>query len=317
MAQFEHFVGLDVGKYSIAVCADGVDTPFEVSNDEAGFEYLMTALEQTGLIKAKALLVLEPTGGYETSLWIKLMESRYTVRRVDAKQVRHFAKAHGLLAKTDPLDARLLREYARTFPERGQQLACKNQRMIKALVGRRSALVEARKGVRCRLKQSVEAKLITMDRDLEAVLTRQLKTIEQELSKLIAKDQEMGNKVEKLRSIPGIGPVMSWMLLAHMPELGKARNKQIAALAGVAPFAHDSGKSSGKRFVQLGRKPLRNVLYQAAMVAKQHNPDMKKFAARLKKNGKPHKLVITAVTRKLIVLANTIIRQNRTWKLKI
>jgi len=189
--------------------------------------------------------------------------------------------------------------------------------MIKALVGRRSALVEARKGVRCRLKQSVEAKQITMDRDLEAVLTRQLKTIEQELSKLITKDQEMGNKVEKLRSIPGIGSVMSWMLLAHMPELGKSGNKQIAALAGAAPIAHNSGKSSGKRFVQLRRKTLRNVLYQAAMVATQHNPDMKNFTERLKKNGKPHKLVITAVARKLIVLANTIIRQNRTWKLKI
>jgi len=124
MTQFECYVGLDVGKYVIAVCADGIEPPFEVSNDEAGFEFLIARLEQTGLIKAKALLVLEPTGGYETLLWIKLVESGYMVCRVDAKQVRHFAKVHGQLAKTDPLDARLLREYARTFPERGQQLAC-------------------------------------------------------------------------------------------------------------------------------------------------------------------------------------------------
>ena len=317
MAQFERFVGLDIGKYSIAVCADGVDTPFEVSNDDVGFEHLLAALKQLGLKKADALLVLEPTGGYEIAVWAMLIEQGYQARRVDAKQVRHFAKARGLLAKTDPIDACLLRDYACTFPERGQDLTCENQRTIKALTCRRSALVEVRKGIRCRLKQTVEAELITMDRELEAVLTSQIKAVEQELSRRIAKDGEMENKFEKLRPIPGIGPVMGWMLLAHMPELGKAGDKQIAALAGVAPFAHDSGRSSGKRFVQLGRRALRNVLYQAALVATQHNPDLKIFADRLKKAGKPHKLVITAVARKLIILANTIVRQNRNWKSQV
>ncbi len=228
-----------------------------------------------------------------------------------------YQHALGGANRTLSIDARLLRDYACTFPERGQELACENQRTIKALICRRSALVEVRKGVRCRLKQTVEAELITMDRELEAVLTSQIKAVEQKLSRRITKDGEMENKLEKLRSIPGIGPVMGWMLLAHMPELGKVGDKQISALAGVAPFAHDSGRSSGKRFVQLGRRALRNVLYQAALVATQHNPDLKIFADRLKKLGKPHKLIITAVARKLIILANTIIRQNRNWKPQI
>lgn len=317
MTQFQYFVGLDIGKYTIAVCADGVDGRFEITNDVGGFECLLGALEKSGLAKADTLLVLEPTGGYETALWVALVDHAYNVRRVDAKQVRHFAKAHGLLAKTDPVDARLLRNYASTFPDRGQVLSHENHRYIKALVCRRSALVETRKGVRCRLKQAVEEKLVNFDRELETILSCQIEEIEQELSRAITKDQKLTAKVKLLRSIPGIGPVMSWMLLAHMPELGKANDKQIAALAGVAPFAHDSGRSHGKRFVQLGRRTLRNVLYQAALVATQHNPDLKIFAARLKKAGKPHKLIITAVARKLIVLANTIIRQNRSWKLKI
>ena len=314
MTQFKQFVGLDIGKYTIAVCVDGLDSPFEISNDETGFDELIVILEQALLVKSQALLVLEPTGGYEMPLWVRLIERGYHARRVDAKQVRHFAKAHGLLAKTDPIDARLLRDYACTFPQRGQELACEKQRYIKALTCRRSTLVEARKGVRCRLKQTREAELITMDRELEAVLSAQITAVEQQLSTIIAKDQEMTAKFNNLGSIPGMGPVMGWMLLAHMPELGKAGDKQIAALAGVAPFAHDSGRKSGKRVVQLGRRALRNVLYQAAMVASHHNPDLKIFASRLKKAGKPHKVVITAVARKLIVLANTIIRQNRSWK---
>lgn len=316
MARFDHFVGLDVGKYTVAVYADGIEASFEISNDASGHSKLIAILEQAGLKRSGTLMVLEPTGGYETPLWACLFESQYLVKRVDAKQVRHFAKAGGLLAKTDPIDARLLRNYACAFPDRGQELSAENQRCIKDFVARRSALVETRKGVRCRLKQSAQAKLINMDQELETMLNQQIEGIERKICELVDDDKQMANKNEMLQSIPGIGPVMGWMLLAHMPELGRARDKQIAALAGVAPFAHDSGRSNGKRFVQMGRRALRNVLYQAALVASRYNPDLKNFAERLKKAGKPHKLIITAVARKLIVLANTIVRQNRMWEPK-
>lgn len=313
MTHYDRFVGLDIGKYSIAVYADGMGAPFDISNDEVGIDRLTTLFREANLCKDKTLLVLEPTGGYEMAAWAGLVAQGYHVRRVDAKQVRHFAKAQGKLAKTDPIDAQSLRNYACAFSDRGSNLTDENHRQIKALVARRSALVETRKSIRCRMKQHHDAALMAMDHELESLISRQIGKVEDQIVNAITIDPKLEHKQEIVRSIPGIGPVMGWMLLAHMPELGTVGDKQIAALAGVAPFAHDSGRTSGKRFVQMGRRALRNVLYQAALVASHHNPDLKIFAQRLKAKGKPHKLVITAVARKLIILANTLIRQNRKW----
>ena len=174
MTHYDRFVGLDIGKDSIAVHVDGIDAPFEVPNTEVGIERLVTIFTRAKCCKAKTLLVLEPTGGYEMAAWADLVAQGYLVRRVDAKQVRHFAKASGRLAKTDPIDARVLRDYACAFPDRGSQLTDEKHRQIKALVARRSALVETRKAIRCRMKQPHEAELITMDHELEALLSLSL-----------------------------------------------------------------------------------------------------------------------------------------------
>ncbi len=202
-------------------------------------------------------------------------------------------------------------------PEAGCCLPQKKRRLLRALTSKRRQLVETRKRLLARVK--VHDKLGTadlftdMDRDLRTLLGDQIEELEQRIEQTIATDCELAQTATILRSVPGTGPVDSTMLIAEMRELGQITGEQAAALTGLAPIAHNSGTLRGKRAIGGGRRLLRHVMFLAALVAAHHNPDLKNFADRLRATGKPHKVIITAVARKLVTIANALCRSRQKW----
>lgn len=310
MAQSESFVGLDVGKFEIFVFIRKTGTAFSVPNTPTGHVRLRNRLG----MPAGQIIALEPTGGYEWAVWEMLDTAGYDVRQVSSAHVRAFSRATGALAKTDPIDARLIAEFIAFRPRSGRRLPAGNLRLLNALSVKRRQLVELRKRLKCQIKQHQSTKLMDMDDELLRLLSRQISILDEEIQMKIKGDPQMNQHSRILRSIPGIGPVLCAALIGEMPELGTIGDKQIAALAGVAPINRDSGRMDGRRSIKGGRYIIRSLLYQAALVASTHNKTLKVFAARLKESGKPHKVVLIAVARKLLTIANALVAKNQLWR---
>lgn len=205
-------------------------------------------------------------------------------------------------------------------PDAGRSLPHKKIRLLRALTSKRGQLVETRKRLLAQIKAHEKlgsAEIFeAMDGALKDLLNRQIAQIEAQIEHLTATDKRLATTASILRSVPGIGPVVSTMLMAEMPELGLITGEQAAALTGLAPIAHDSGSMRGKRVIGAGRRLLRHVLFQAALVASHHNPVLKVFADRLRAAGKPHKVVITAVARKLVTIVNALCKTRQKWTLQ-
>ncbi len=309
MTHNEGFVGLDVGKFEIYVFISKTGSCFLVPNTPSGHVSLQSKLgEPQGQI-----IALEPTGGYEWAVWEVLDTAGYDVRQVSAAHVRAFARATGALAKTDPIDARLIAEFMAFRPHCGRRLPAEKLRHLNALSTKRRQLVELRKRLKCQIQQHHDAELVGLDIELLDLLSHQIKVLDDAVQTQIKADPQMKQHAKILRSIPGIGPVLCAVLIGEMPELGTISDKQIAALAGVAPINNDSGRSDGKRSIKGGRYNVRCLLYQAALVASTHNQHLKVFAKRLKEKGKPHKVILIAVARKLLVIANALVAKNQLW----
>lgn len=204
-------------------------------------------------------------------------------------------------------------------PEAGRELPDEKLRVIRTLTTRRGQLVDMRKRLKAQIsarrKQRVSADVETMDDDLQEVLDTQIHDIERRIENAIAQVETLATKANLLRSIPGIGPVSAAMLIAELPELGRMTSGEAAAMTGLAPVPHDSGAMRGRRTIAGGRRSLRHVLFQAALAAACHNPVLKPVAKRLKERGKPHKLVIIAIARRLVTIANSIIKAGIPWQL--
>jgi transposase len=203
-------------------------------------------------------------------------------------------------------------------PDVGRELPDENLRVLRTLTTRRGQLVDMRKRLKAQIgarkKQGVLAGIETMDDDLRNVLDAQISSIEHRIENIIAQAATLAAKANLLRSIPGIGPVSVAMLIAELPELGRMTSGEAAAMTGLAPVPHDSGAMRGRRAIARGRRSLRHVLFQAALAAACHNPVLKPVAQRLKERGKPHKLVIIAIARRLIIIANAIIKTGAPWQ---
>jgi len=272
------FVGIDVGKFEFCVFCEGADSTFSLPNDAVGHRKLIKHLGRSD----GKIIALEPTGGCEWALWETLEKNGFDVRQVSAAHVRNFAKSLGNLAKTDPLDARMITRFIAFRPEAGRRLPAEILRKLNALVTKRRQLVEMKKRLSCQIKQRGSSELDSLDKAHMALLTGQLATLEEYIEQLLQSDTALKQRSQILRSIPGFGPVISAVLIGQMPELGALGEKQIAALAGLAPINNDSGKYAGKRSIKGGRTWLRQLLYQAALVASNHNPVLKSFAQRLR-----------------------------------
>jgi transposase len=302
------YVGIDVSKATLDV-AIGDQTPFQVPNSREGLDQLLSCLRD----QAIRLVVLEATGGLEALCAATLAATGLPVAVINPRQARDFAKATGRLAKTDAIDAAVLVAFGRAVQPEPRALPDEATRELDALLDRRRQLVGMRTMEQNRLSGIVPAQI---RRNLEAHLEwldQHITTVDQQLKDRIRSSPVWRVKDELLRSITGIGPVVSRTLLAAVPELGRLDRRRIAALVGLAPMADDSGQHRGVRRIQGGRSSVRSVLYMAALTARRFNPVLRAFADRLAAAGKRPKVILAAVARKLLVIANAILRSGRPW----
>jgi transposase len=306
----QRFVGIDVSKDSLDTHLRPEGTARRFDNTPAGIAALVAWLEPL----APALVVLEATGGYERPGIAALSLGGLPVSLVNPKQARDFAGALGRRAKTDELDAGVLAEFAERVRPPVRPLASAEVRELQALVARRNQLIEMRTmesnrlaGVTSRaIRRSIEAILRALEKEIGKA--------DGELAAAVEASPVWRAKDELLRSIPGIGPVTSRTLLADLPELGTLSREQVAALVGVAPVNRDSGRWSGRRFVAGGRAAVRRVLYLGSLAARQGNAVLAAFADRLEKAGKAPKVIRIALARKLVIIANAVLRDNKPWR---
>jgi transposase len=303
------FVGIDVSKARL----DGACRPgdaFAEANDPPGVAAVVARLRG----RPVALVVLEATGGLEIPLADALAAAESPVAVVNPRQVRDFAKATGRLAKNDRLDAAVLAHFAQAIRPQPRPRPDEAARNLDALLGRRRQLLEMRAMEQNRLGSCPDA---AVRADLEAHiawLSERLKGTDAGLSAAVAENEQWQRKDGLLRGIPGVGPVTSRTLLAALPELGTLSGRQVAALAGLAPFDDDSGRRRGVRRVSGGRAQVRSVLYMAALSAARCNAALREFYLRLKASGKKVKVALTAVARKLLTIANAVVRDGRRWE---
>ncbi len=302
--------GIDVSKDHLDVVWGQEHRCF--ANEAADIEQLATVLNQAQV----DLVVLEATGAYEAACATQLQAAGLNVAVVNPRQARDFAKAMGVLAKTDRVDARVLRDYANVIaqhPERARYLRVVPQEqrlLLEALVRRRRQLIEMRTAETHRLRLAHKA----AQKSLKAIL----KAIDQQLSKLDADiDQHMRTHFKEalrwLDTVTGVGPVLQSTLMASVPELGRLSRRAICALVGVAPLARDSGRMRGKRAIWGGRADVRAVLYMATQSAIAHNAVIRAFHHKLISAGKPPKVAIVACMRKLLVILNAMARDCSQW----
>ncbi len=304
------FVGIDVSKEKLDVCVMPGGRLHAFANDAAGHAKLVALSQSLGNV----LLVIESTGGYERPALFALQDAGLAVALVNPRQVRDFAKGIGQLAKTDALDAAVLAEFARLVAPRPTDKTSEKQRELEALVTRRRQLLEVRVAEKNRAGQTVD-KFIqkTLDRMIQT-LDCEIKAIEDRIAALLESDDQWKAKLELLVSTPGIGKIAAATLVAELPELGKLNRQQIASLVGVAPFAKESGTMRGRRSTWGGRRKVRSVLYMAALTARRCNPVIQAFAQRLAIAGKSFKAIQVACIRKLLVILNTMVKNNTPWE---
>lgn len=303
------FVGIDVAKDKLDLARSDRPEVLTVANDARGIVELAAVLKAA----SPRCIVVEATGGLEAPLVEALLDASLPVAVVNPSRVRHLAIGLGILAKTDPIDAGVLREFARLAEPRLAQKRSANQAELDALVTCRRQLIGARtQQQNCRLTTRSKSALKSIDSVLKT-LAQQIDVLDKKIRQLIDSDDDFKNLDRLLQTVPGVGPVLSSTLVAELGELGKSDRRQIGTLVGVAPFNRDSGTFRGKRAVRGGRVQVRNVLYMSVVAAIRCNPVINAFAERLRQAGKPGKVVITACMRKLLTLLNAMVRDNLEW----
>ena len=303
-----HVVGIDVSKehldaYLLPSCEQK-----RVINDDAGCTELATWLS----CKVPSRIVLEATGGLEmlaASIW---SSAGLPVVVVNPRQVRNFAKACGLLAKTDILDAKVIARFAEAIKPEIRPLKSETCQNLTGLLARRRQLIEMLVAEKNRLASATTSVRKGIMAHI-SWLTQQIDEVDKDISKLIQATPSWKAKEELLTSVKGIGPVTAATLLAALPELGTISRRQLGALVGVCPYNRDSGKFRGKRAISGGRASIRSVFYMATLTAARFNPTIKAFYQRLLNAGKPHKVAITACMRKLLTILNAITKNNQKW----
>ena len=302
-------IGIDVSKDRLDAFRLSDGQRLQVTNDKAGHRTLLGWIGRGD----PPLVVFEATGAYHRQLEARLGATGVPQVKVNPRQARRFAEATGRLAKTDRIDAAMLARMGAVLDLAGQAAPGKALLELRELAAARRALIKDRAAAKTRLGV---AALPLVRRQLEARLRQieaQLATIDTAMAERVAEDEEMARKRDILVSIPGIGETTALAMLVEMPELGTLGPKQAASLAGLAPISRQSGKWQGSERIRGGRAPLRHAIYMPALVAARFNPALKATYQRLRLAGKPAKLAITALMRKLVVLADALIRDNRKW----
>ena len=303
------FVGLDIAKDRIEVSVRPTADRWQADQTDRGIEALVARL----VALTPALVVVESTGGYETAVVTALAVAQVPIAVVNPRQVRDFAKALGRLAKTDTIDAAVLALFAervrpevRWLPDEAHQelvaLVTRRRQLLDMLTAERNRLATARRSVRPSVQQHVRW------------LERRIHDADADLTTTIRQSPLWRATDDLLRSVPGIGPITSSLLIALLPELGALSRREIASLVGVAPLNQDSGQHRGRRIVWGGRASVRAPLYMATLVATRHNPVIRTFYHRLRAVGKPPLVAIVAAMRKLLTILNAMVRHQQPWQ---
>jgi transposase len=306
------FVGIDVSKDQFDVVTIPASEHRRFDNDQGGIADLIEWLEQA----QPELVVMEDTGGYQKPLELKLWAAEIPFAMVNPRQIRDYAKGTGEMAKTDEIDAGILAVFGQKQTPHPKMEPEEGVLQLKDLVTRRRQLQKMIQEEHNRLETADEEMAHRIDAHLQW-LKEELEVIDDEIDSTIKDHENLREKNDILQSMPGVGRVLAFTLLADLCEMGWVNAKQIAALVGVAPFNSDSGRTKGKRFCWGGRAQVRKVLYMAAMSATIHNPVIREFYQRLLSDGKHKMVALVACMRKLLVILNAMIRDGKEWNPKI
>lgn len=304
----EVYIGIDVSKNTLDVASYPTRKSWQFANDTTGVNKLVSML----LRLSPSLSVAEATGGYETEMAYALMKAGLRCAVVNPREVRDFARATGKLAKTDRLDAYVLAHFAALIQPEPRPLSDEDSREMEAILARRRQIVEMITAEKNRLHHA----LYPVREDILAhiaFLGQRLQDCDSGLEGRIEQSLVQREKYNLLMTVPGVGPNLARTLLIGLPELGNLDRWQVAALAGVAPFNHDSGNRRGTRHIRGGRSDVRSALYMSTLVATKHNPVIRRYYIRLCATGKVKKVVLVACMRKLLTILNAMIKHHAPW----
>jgi len=304
------YVGIDVSKDRLDVHVRPNGETFVVSRDGRGLEELV---ERLGKL-APALVAVEATGGFETVVAAAIAGAGLPLAVVNPAQIRHFAQAVGKRAKTDPLDAAVIAHFAEAVRPAPRALPDEAARLLGELVGRRRQIIDMIVAERQREKRATNVRVRKSLARHITMLEKELREIDADIDTLVRGSPVWRAKEGLLASVPGIGKTIARTLIAELPELGILGRRQIASLAGLAPYTRQSGRWRGRSMIAGGRSNVRSMAFLAALVATRHNPPLKDFYQSLLRAGKPKMLALIAVARKLLTILNAILRDNRPWQ---
>lgn len=302
-------VGIDVSKDRLDVAVRPSGEVFAIERNPAGLEQLTLRL---GALSPN-LVALEASGGFETVVAAALAAARLPVVVVNPAQIRAFAKAIGQRAKTDPIDAVVIAHFAEATRPEPRPMPDEATRLLADLVARRRQILEMMVAERQREERVTVPHLRKSIMRLLKVLERELTSVDTDINDAVRGSPAWREKEDLLASVPGVGPTIARTLIAELPELGQLSRRQVAALAGLAPFTRQSGQWRGKSFIGGGRTAVRTALFMGALVAARRNPTLKAFRDRLVAAGKPKLVALIATARKLLTILNAIIRDNKPW----
>lgn len=309
---YARYIGVDVAKVSLEIDDSAGKIASSIGNDESAIiRQIVNQVEDP----SQTLVICEGTGGYERKLVAAMHLAGVPVVVANPRQVRDFANGHGILEKSDPIDAAVIRRFGEDV--RDLKLATPmsdDQEKHAAMARRRKQLLEMINQEKNRLQQTADRAVTTLIKNHLETLKKQLEEVDQLLKQMIAEEAKSNPTVEVLQSVPGVGVVTISTLVCELPELGKLSRGQIAKLVGVAPLANQSGRRDGHRSIFGGRGYVRRVLYMATLVATRRNDVIKRFYARLVAKGKPKKLTLVASMRKLLTILNDMVRHGATWR---
>lgn len=303
------YVGIDVSKNTLDLQTLPPTKALQITNDADGFRTVRDHLKAFNV----ALIVVEATGGYEVPLVGELANAKLPAVVINPRHIRHYAKALGLLAKTDRVDAGVLARFGRDIKPAVRPLPTEEQRTLDELVRRRRQLIKQRVAEQCRLQQTTQPAVLKSIRQTLQFLQRQLDTITETMDAIIQANPVCLEKVQRLTSVKSVGAATARTLLIELPELGQLHRRQVASLVGLAPINRDSGKFRGKRITGGGRANVRTALYMPTLCAIKHNPVIRQFYDHLLQAGKSKMVAVTACMRKLLTILNAILRDKTTW----
>lgn len=302
-------IGIDVGKTFLDIYILELDRHWQIHNTKDEIHELVKQLKRFKLTR----VIVEATGGYERRLVEALAEAALPVVVVQPMNIRQFARAQNILAKTDKIDARVIAQFGAIIQPEVRPICSKKVRYIRDLLARKRQLSETRTQELNRLHKAEKSIEATHKRMLK-ILDKEIEWVNTRLTKEVDQVSEWKHTHELLLTVPGIGDGVAFTLLGELPELGALTNRQVGALCGLAPYNRDSGSMNGKRRIKGGRAPIRTVLYMAMLSAIQCNPIMKRFYKRLVAEGKHKKVALTACMRKMMTILNAMIRDGKAWQ---